>query len=128
MESENLEYLYTHGTDWYANFATNIKNKFNECFPLARTSRKRFRDKPWLAHSLKACLQKKHTLYIIHLRNISENTTRKYKIYRNALTKCLGKAEEMYYKQKSAYNLWKHLGSMINPNKKKRGSNINEIL
>ena len=40
----------------------------------------------------------------------------------------------MYYKQlfddtqQSAYNLWKHLGSMVNPNKKKRGSNINEIL
>ena len=37
----------------------------------------------------------------------------------------------MYYKQlfddtqQSAYNFWKHLGSMINLNKKKRGSNIN---
>ena len=30
--------------------------------------------------------------------------------------------------QLSAYNLWKHLGSMINPNKKIRGSNINKIL
>ena len=40
----------------------------------------------------------------------------------------------MYYKQllydtqQSAYNLWKHLGPIINPNKKKRGSNIDKIL
>ena len=37
----------------------------------------------------------------------------------------------MYYKQlfddtqQSTYNLWKQLGPIINPNKKKRGSNIN---
>ena len=99
MESENWEHLYTHGTDWYEKFITNVKNKFNECFPLVRTSRKRFKDKPWLTHSLKACIQKKHKLYKTHLRNISENTTRKYKAYRNVLTKCLKKAEEMYYKQ-----------------------------
>ena len=40
----------------------------------------------------------------------------------------------MYYKQffvdtqHSTYNLWKHLGPIINPNKKTRGSNINKIL
>ena len=134
MASEDWEYLYTHGTDWYEKFVTNVKNKFNECFPLVRTSRKRFKDKPWLTHSLKACIQKKHKLYKTHLRNISENTTRKNKAYRNVLTKCLKKAEEMHYKQlfddtqQSTYNLWKHLGPIINPNKKKRGSNINKIL
>ena len=134
MESENWEYLYAHDTDWYAKFVTNVKNRFNECFPPVRTSRKRFKDKPWLTHSLKTCIQKKHKFYKTHLRNISENATRKYKVYRNVLTKCLKKADEMYYKQliddtqQSAYNLWKHLGPIINPNKKKRGSNINKIL
>ena len=40
----------------------------------------------------------------------------------------------MYYKQlfddtqQSAYNLWKHLGPIINPNKKKSRSGINKIL
>ena len=68
------------------------------------------------------------------LRNISKNTTRKYEIYRNTSTKCLKQVEEMYYKhlfddtQKSAHNLWKHPGPIINLNQKKRGSNINKII
>ena len=95
MEFENWEDLYTHGTNWYEKFITNVK-KNDECFPLVRTSRKRFKDKPWLMHSSKACIQKRHKLYKTHLRNISENTTRKCKAYRNVLTKCLRKAEEMY--------------------------------
>ena len=124
MESENWGALYTNDADWYTNFLLTVKNKFNACFPLVRGSRKRVKDKPWLTHNLKSCIKKKHKLYKTSVRNGSEDNICKYKQYRNILVRSLKIAEELYYKQlfddtqQSAYNLWKHLGPIINPNTK----------
>ena len=134
MESENWGALYTNDADWYTNFLLTVKNKFNACYPLVRVSRKRVKDKPWLTHNLKSCIKKKHKLYKTSVRNGSEDNIYKYKQYRNILVRSLKIAEELYYKQlfddtqQSAYNLWKHLGPIINPNTKKSGSGINKIL
>ena len=68
------------------------------------------------------------------MRSGSEDNICKYKQYRNILIRSLKIAEELYYKQlfddtqQSAYNLWKHLGPIINPNTKKSGLGINKIL
>ena len=68
------------------------------------------------------------------MRNGNVENICKYKQYRNILVKSLKIAEELYYKQlfddtqQSAYNLWKHLGLIINPNTKKSRSGINKIL
>ena len=68
------------------------------------------------------------------MRNGNVENICKYKQYRNILVKSLKIAEELYYRQlfddtqQSAYNLWKHLGPIINPNTKKSRSGINKIL
>ena len=57
----------------------------------------------------------------------------KYKQFRNILVKSLKIAAELYHKQlfddtqQYAYNLWKHLEPIINPNTKKNRSGINKI-
>ena len=134
MESEDWGALYIDGADWYTNFIITVKNKLNACFPLVWVSRKRLKDKPWLTHSLKTCIRKKHKLYKITMRNGNVENICKYKQYRNILVKSLKTAEELYYKQlfddtqQSAYNLWKHLRPIINQNTKKSRSGIYKIL
>ena len=57
----------------------------------------------------------------------------KYKKYKVILTNCLKVAEQNYFCQlfddtkQSAYNLWKNMGPVINPNKKKRQTTINKM-
>ena len=57
----------------------------------------------------------------------------KYKKYKAILRNCLKVAEQNYYchsfddTKQSAYNLWKNLGPVINPNKKKRQTTINKM-
>ena len=50
------------------------------------------------------------------------------------LRRCINEAEAAYYEKlfqdtkSSSYNMWKHLGAIINPNKKKRTCHINKLL
>ena len=65
-------------------------------------------------------------MYKLSIRNMNPHNTDKYKVYKHALRKCLKGAETRYYeklfedKKTSSYNLWKHLGPIINPIKKKK--------
>ena len=43
MEYENRVALYTNDADWYTNFLSTVKNKFNACFPLVRVSPKKLK-------------------------------------------------------------------------------------
>ena len=57
----------------------------------------------------------------------------KYKKYKALLRKCLKAAEQNYFcelfgdTKQSAYNLWKNLGPIINPNKKKKQRVLNKM-
>ena len=88
-----------------------------------RVSRKRFKDKPWLTKELKDKIQHNHRLYKKSLPSVSAITT--YNTHKNHLRICLHKAEEQFYRnlfehqKNSAFNLWKLLGRIINPDKKK---------
>ena len=134
IESEDWGALYINGADWYTNFITTVKNKFDACYPLVSVSRKILKDKPWLTHNLKICIRKKHLLYKISMRNGNVDNIWKYKQCRNIRVKSLKIAEELYHKQlfddtqQFAYGLWKHLGPIINPNTKRSWSGINKIL
>ena len=79
---------------------------------MIRVSRKRIKDRPWITAGLKSSIKKSHRLYRTTLQN-----------------SCLKVAEQNYYCQlfddtkQSAYNLWKNLGPVINPDKKEKAEN-----
>ena len=125
MQAENWPALYSLDVDWYSNFISVIKHKFETCFPLVRVSRKRLKDRPWITAGFKSSIKKSHRLYRDTLYGNCPQMINKYKKYKVILRNCLKVAEQNYYchlfddTKQSAYNLWKNLGPVINPNKKK---------
>ena len=57
MQAENWQALYSLDVDWYSNFISVIKHKFEACFPLVRVSRKRLKDRPWITAGLKSSIK-----------------------------------------------------------------------
>ena len=134
MRSCDWNSLYLPGVDWYMAFVTNVKRIFNDSFPVVKVSRKRQKDKPWITKGLKTSVKNKNRLYKISIKHPSAHHRLKYKTYKKVLHKCLHDAEINYYKElfednkRSTYNLWKHLGPIINSNKKKTMSSITKLL
>ena len=134
MESQDWDNIYTQGSDWYTIFITKIRHFYEKSFPLVYVSRKRLKDKPWISKGLRISIRKSHRLYRLSISNVNPLNTDKYKVYKHALRKCLKGAETRYYeklfedKKTSSYNLWKHLGPIINPNKKKKKQSISKMI
>ena len=72
-------------------------------------------------------------MYKLSLRNSDPGAKTKYTRYKNLLRTCIKNSESLYHRElfentkTSAYNLWKHLGPIINNKKKTRGNLINKI-
>ena len=134
MESENWDDMFTEDTDWYTKFIQIVRGKFENSFPLVQVSRKRMKDKPWITKGLKNSIQKCHRLYKQTFIYVNIHTKEAYKRYKNLLRKCLRIAENIYYMiifddaKQSVYALWKNLGPVINPGKKKRSIGISKLL
>ena len=87
-----------------------------------------------MSKGIKISIKQNHRLYRASLRSNNEPAVVKYKRYNNVLRRCIKEAEMAYYDRlfqdtkASSYNMWKHLGAFINPNKKKRICHINKLL
>ena len=134
MTTKQWDSLYTENVDWYTAFINCVKSFYEQSFPWVTVSRKRIKDKSWISKGLKISMKHNHRLYKASLRNNNTSAVIKYKRYRNMLRRCINEAEAAYYEKlfqdtkSSSYNLWKHLGAIINPNKKKRACHINKLL
>ena len=134
INSVQWDLIYSEHTDWYNAFITNVKYHYDQSFPLVKVSRKRMKDKPWVSKGIKISIKQNHRLYRASLRSNNTSAVVKYKRYNNVLRRCIKEAEMAYYDRlfqdtkTSSYNMWKHLGAIINPNKKKRISHINKLL
>ena len=70
----------------------------------------------------------------IYIRSGDEQTKSKYNRYKNMLRVCIREAENKYYQnlfedtRSSSYNLWKNIGPIINPSKKKKLNNVNKLV
>ena len=134
MESENWEDMFTEDTDWYTKFIQIVREKFENSFPFVQVSRKRMKDKPWITKGLKISIRKCHRLYKQTFTDVNIHTKEAYKKYKNLLRKCLRITENNYYMRifdnakQSAFALWKNLGPVINPGKKKRSTGISKLL
>ena len=74
-----------------------------------------------------------HKLYKLYIRSGDEQTKSKYNRYKNMLRVCIREAENKYYQNlfedtRSSHNLWKNIGPIINPSKKKKLNNINKLV
>ena len=134
MNSVQWDLIYSEHTDWYNAFITNVKFHYDQSFPLVKVSRRRMKDKPWVSKGIKISIKQNHKLYRASLRSNNASAVLKYKIYNNVLRRCIKEAEMAYYDRlfqdtkTSSYNMLKHLGAIINPNKKKRICHINKLL
>ena len=132
VDWDNL-YNNTNGC-LYEKFLNKIKVIFDNTFPVVQLSRKRARDKPWVTTGIKRSIRNKHKLYKKFIRNSSIVNETVYKRYKVILNRCLKNAQSNYYrklfnsKKNAAFNLWKNLGDIINPNKKRKHSDISKIL
>jgi hypothetical protein len=103
-------------------------------FPLKRLSVKRSKDKKWISSGIKISIINKDRLFkkFTLKPNIENKNT--YNKYKNILTSCIRKAEELYVKelinseQNNLYSLWKIFGSIINPKKIKVKNCISELI
>ena len=133
MNAMNWDEIYTPDIDWCEAFVVNVKRIYELSFPLVQLSRKRAKDKPWMTKGLKICCKINNRLFKRTLRSDSIHTFTKYKKCKNSLRRRLEEAEIKYYEQifsdnkKSTFNLWKRLGPILNPGRK-RDLGINKIL
>ena len=133
MSSTNWNAIYTNDNDWYTAFISQIVKYYNECFPLVIVSRKRSKDKPWITTGLKISVRHNYRLYKKSIRvgtTLAKNT---YERYNKLLRRSIRNAQDNYYKElftnkkNSVYNMWKTLGVIVNPGKKRKGHDINKI-
>ena len=116
------------------NFYEKIHTLYNTNFPLIKQSRKRSKDKKWLSGNLKACIRKKHQLYVRQLKSPTTNNIQKYKTYKNILTSCIHEAEGMYHqklfsdKQSGILNFWKTYSQTLNPIKKSNKNHLEKLI
>ena len=127
MQNVSWDAIYNDGSDWYDNFINLVYTKFQQSFPLVRLSRKRAKDKPWITQGIKISIKVKHCLYKLSLRNSDPGAIKNILITKNILRTCIKNSDSLYQRELfentkiSAYNLWKHLGPIIN-NKKKNAA------
>ena len=134
MTNENWDIIFIERTDWYTNFIKLVRNKFEASFPLVKVSRQRIQDKPWITKELKMSIKEKNKLYRVYLTKGDKRSKIRYNQQKNIVRNALRIAETNYYNElfentkDSTYNLWKNLGPVINPKKKRRGNYINKII
>ena len=134
MVNTDWDVVYNNTDDFYVDFIRVVKEHYESSFPLVRQSRKRARDKPWVTKGLKQCISNNHILYKKSIRSPSEYNILRYKQYNKILKKCLDNAQESYYKKlfdnnkNATFNLWKNLGHVLNPSKKRIGNPVNKLL
>ena len=116
--------------DKFNYFQKKVIDTFNESFPLIKKSRKRAKDKKWISCGLRNSIKHKNRLYRKKLQRPTRENISRYKEYKTILDSALDTAQQKYYHElfsdakSSAINMWKTLGSIINPGKKK---NMNKI-
>ena len=79
-------------------------------------------------------IKEKNKVYRVYLKKGDERSKIRYNQQKNIVRNELKNAENNYYNElfentkNSTYNLWKNLGPVINPKKKRRGDYINQII
>ena len=131
---ENTLNQYNSTHDKYDYFVSTFINCFNKSFPLVRISRKRFKDKKWITPPIKGSIRHKERLHKKMLESPNQRNKDAYKRYNHKLSQCITQAEKYYYlrilqaNKQSAIKMWKTVGSILNPSKVMKHSNITKLL
>lgn len=114
--------------DMFKSFFDISSKIINTHIPLKKASRKeaKFLKKPWISKGLQTSIKKKSKLYRQYLRNRNNNSSEKFKSYRNMLNTLLKKSKQDYYKEyfkKSAGDAkatWNGIRELVSLKKKKK--------
>ena len=134
MTNEIWDIIFIERTDWYTNLIKLVRYKFEACVPLVKVSRQSIREKPWITKELKIIIKEKNKLYRVYLTKSDQRSKIRYNQQRNIVRNAHNIAETNYYNElfentkDSTYNLWKNLGPVINPKKKRQGNYINKVI
>ena len=131
----NSLFIETMNTDeMYECFTSIFTNCFEQSFPLKMVSKKRFKDKKWITTGLRVSIRHKERLYNKKIKKPTMSNIQNYKLYNKKLSQCITKAQDMYYieiigkNKDSAINMWKTVGSILNPNNQKKKCSINKLI
>ena len=130
------ELLDAHETidEKYDTFLHTFKQAYLTSFPLKILSRARAKDKKWITTGIRVSIKHKNRLYKKYLSKATDKNKSAYLIYKNKLADCLKNAKNQYYdkifsdKTNSVNMMWKHLGSILNPNKSKKQQRIPKLI
>ena len=82
----------------YSSFHRILSEKYNNCFPIRKISKRYFDNKPWLTAALKESIKTKNKLYANRYKGTDYNERcERYKAYRNKLNHLLRSAERKHY-------------------------------
>lgn len=113
----------TDGREAFSLFYERYCQLYNKCFPLKEMKLNYQNRKPWLSEGIKKSIKMKNKLYVIQLRNPSDNNIAKYKSYKKHLNKTMKMAERQHYDQilkenkHNSKKLWSILKDVINKKK-----------
>ena len=121
MVSEKWDDIYSGDGDNYKKIITVVLRIIQQSFLVISVSRKRWKDKLWVAKSWKRSIKRQNKLYKACLVPTSEQNYKRCKNYEIILPKCFKEAEirycdEMFDNHRNyVYNIWKTLKPIINP-------------
>ena len=72
-------------------FYNEVNSAISSCFPLARLSKRRSKDKKLITKGLKMCVKKKNIIYKKQVVKHTEKNIKEYRNYKNVLNSCLKK-------------------------------------
>jgi len=110
----------------YDSLLKTLTSIYDESFPLVKCFNRFSNSKPWITRGLLTSIKKKHCLYKKFLKVSSEKNNRKYKKYKNMLTKLLAISKKSYYtncleqSKSDVKNTWKILNKILNKNSSKQ--------
>ena len=103
----------------FKTFLDIYKNLYDKNFPLQTQSRKKSKQNPWMTKELNNMRKTRDRNKIKVTQGILDE--KEYKKHKNKTRQMMRKAQEEYYKdlfdekQNGMKQMWKHLGSMLNP-------------
>ena len=103
----------------YNVFMSKLSSTYNECFPLKKIHLRQHAKQPWYNAEIARMCSKKLKLYKKYLSKRTENSKRKYKIFRNKVTCAIRKAKHQYYNlkfQRARGNMkstWKAINELL---------------
>ena len=110
----------------YNDFLQKYLNIYESCFPIKKSVKKKFKNKPWFDKPLRKLCNKKCYLYRRYVKKPTPERHEKYKNFRNKVTEEIKETKRAYFKGKfqnaagDMKNTWKIINGVVGRGVKKK--------